>query len=73
MNNPTILIVEDDKAIRNLIKVTLESKGYGCLTAETGSQALVMAAAEKPDILFLDLGLPDMDGIAVIGKLRSWS
>lgn len=73
MSNPTILVVEDDKAIRNLIKVTLESKGYGCLTAETGKQALLTAAADKPDILFLDLGLPDMDGTEVIGKLRSWS
>lgn len=49
MSNPTILVVEDDKAIRNLIKVTLESKGYGCLTAETGKQALLTAAADKPD------------------------
>ena len=73
MSNPTILVVEDDKAIRNLIKVTLESKGYGCLAAETGKQGLLTAAADKPDILFLDLGLPDMDGTEVIGKLRSWS
>jgi two-component system KDP operon response regulator KdpE len=70
---PTILVVEDDRSIRNLITVTLEAKGYPFLTAANGSQALLISAERQPDIIFLDLGLPDMDGIEVIRKVRSWS
>lgn len=73
MNKPEILIVEDDKAIKNLISTTLEMEGYRYHTAENGAQAILSAATQQPDIMLLDLGLPDMDGVQVIAKVRTWS
>ena len=70
---PRILVVEDDKAIRNLIITTLETQGYQYSTAANGSQALLEAASSRPDVLLLDLGLPDMDGVEIIRKIRGWS
>lgn len=68
-----ILIVEDDPAIRNLISTTLETQNYRFHTAYNGSQAITEAALQNPDILLLDLGLPDMDGLEIIKKVRTWS
>lgn len=73
MNKPMILVVEDDSAIRNLISTTLETHDYRFHTAATGKAAISEAASYNPDILLLDLGLPDMDGSEVIQKIRSWS
>ena len=73
MNEPLLLVVEDDGAVRNLITVTLQLQKYDFLCAEDGKQALLAAASRKPDILLLDLGLPDMDGVDIIRRLRSWS
>ena len=73
MNKHKILVVEDDSAIRNLITITLETQGYQFLTAKTGSAAIFEAASHKPDIIILDLGLPDMDGVDIIKKVRTWS
>ena len=73
MNKPLILIVEDDKSIRNMIAVTAEAEGYPFYTAENGREALLASVSKKPDIVLLDLGLPDMDGVEVIRKIRSWS
>ena len=70
---PRVLVVEDDKAIRNLIITTLETQGYQYSTAANGSQALLEAASSRPDVLLLDLGLPDMDGMEIIRKIRGWS
>lgn len=70
---PEILVVEDDTPIRNLITTTLETQDYKYETAADGKQALLSAVSHKPDIILLDLGLPDMDGIEVIKKIRSWS
>ena len=69
----TVLIVEDDSAVRNLVATALESQGYEYLTATTGGSAIEMIATHSPDIVLLDLGLPDMDGIDVIGRIRAWS
>lgn len=71
--NPLILIVDDEKPIRHFIKVSLETQKYACLEAQDGSEALALAASHHPDIMILDLGLPDMDGLDVIRKLREWS
>lgn len=69
----TILVVEDDKAIRNLITTTLQTQGYSWETAEKGETAIMVAASLSPDVMILDLGLPDMDGVDIIKKVRSWT
>lgn len=73
MNKPLILVVEDDKAIRKLITTTMETQGYQYLTAETGEGSILAAVSKRPDIIILDLGLPDMDGVDIIKKVRTWS
>ncbi|MBR0382681.1 MAG: response regulator transcription factor [Eubacterium sp.] len=73
MNKPAILVVEDDKPIRNLMVTTLKTHDYKYYTADSGSEALLVASSHNPDVVFLDLGLPDMDGIDVIRQIRSWS
>ncbi len=73
MNKLLILVVEDDPAIRNLMATTLKTHDYRYLTAENGASALMQAASNQPDILLLDLGLPDMDGVEIIRNIRGWS
>lgn len=73
MNQPLILIVEDDKAVRNLIAATLDTQDYRYLTAGTGEQGLQEATLRQPDIVLLDLGLPDGDGVSIIRRIRTWS
>ncbi|MBQ9030370.1 MAG: response regulator transcription factor [Parasporobacterium sp.] len=73
MNKPVILVVEDDAPVRNLMSTTLKTHDYKYLTAPTGRDAIMMASSHNPDVVFLDLGLPDMDGIEVIRQIRSWS
>ena len=69
----TILVVEDDPAVRNLVSTALKSRGYQHLTAATGNAAIAPAPTSDPDIVLLDLGLPDMDGVDVIRRIRTWS
>ena len=73
MNKPLILVVEDDPPIRNLITTTLKTNDYRYLTAANGEAAILEASSHNPDIVLLDLGLPDMDGVQVIENIRSWS
>lgn len=73
MNKAKILIVEDDTAISNLIATTLETQDYQYHVAKTGVAALLEAASYSPDVVILDLGLPDMDGVDIIKKVRGWS
>ena len=73
MNKPTILAVEDDAAIRSLISTTLNTHDYNYLTARDGRSALLEASSHNPDIILLDLGLPDMDGVDIIQAIRQWS
>ncbi|WP_418026140.1 response regulator [Paenibacillus sp. JJ1722] len=73
MNKPFILVVEDDKPIRKLITTTLETQGYKYHTAETGEASILEAVSKQPDLMILDLGLPDMDGVDIIKKFRAWS
>ncbi len=73
MNKPTILVVEDDAPIRNLITVTLKSNDYKFITAQNGQSAVMQASSYNPDIVLLDLGLPDIDGVEVIKTIRTWS
>ena len=67
-----ILVVEDDTVIRALVTTTLESRGISFLTAATGREALAEASRANPDVILLDLGLPDMDGREVVRRLREW-
>ena len=69
----TVLVVEDDAAVRNLMAVTLETQGYQYRVAKTGGEALIEATTHQPDIMLLDLGLPDMEGVEIIRKVRTWS
>lgn len=69
----SILVVEDDPAVRNLIVMTLDLRGYRVESVDRGAAGLMAAASTNPDLVILDLGLPDMDGSEVIAKIRSWS
>ena len=73
MNKPLILVVEDDAPIRNLITTTLKTQDYKYIAAATASEALQQATIHAPDVMLLDLGLPELDGIEVIRRIRSWS
>lgn len=68
-----ILVVEDDAAIRNVLRALLESEGFRLCAAETATQAEFEARAHRPDLMLVDLGLPDGDGVNVIRHVRSWS
>ena len=73
MNKPLILVVEDDAPVRNLITTTLRAHDYRFITAQNGNNAIMEASSHNPDIVLLDLGLPDMDGVEVIERIRTWS
>ena len=73
MNKPLILVVEDDAPVRNLITTTLKTHEYKFITAQNGNNAIMEASSHNPDIVLLDLGLPDMDGVEVIERIRTWS
>ena len=73
MNKPLILAVEDDAPIRNLISTTLKTNDYRYQMASNGKEAILAVSTQNPDIVLLDLGLPDMDGVEVIRTIRSWS
>ena len=72
-NKPLILVVEDDAAVRSLMAVTLDTQGYRYHLAANGAEALIEASTHRPDVMLLDLGLPDMEGVDIIRKVRSWT
>jgi two-component system KDP operon response regulator KdpE len=72
-HSATIIVIEDEVQIRRFLRTTLTSEGYQVFEAETGKQGLTEAATRKPDLIILDLGLPDMDGVKVAKELRTWS
>lgn len=73
MNKLTIPVVEDDTSVKNLMTTTLRTHDYHFLIAQNGQSAIIQASSHNPDIVLLDLGLPDMDGVEVIHNIRSWS
>jgi len=72
MPSPLILVIEDESPIRKFLRVSLTGEEYRIEEAETGKQGLTMAASQPPDLVILDLGLPDMDGLDVLRSLREW-
>ncbi len=70
---PTALVIDDEPQIRRLLRVTLEANGYRVLDAATAQDGLAQTAQRKPDVVLLDLGLPDLDGLTVLRRIREWS
>jgi two-component system KDP operon response regulator KdpE len=70
---PLVLVVDDEPQVRRFLRATLPSQGYRVIEAETGNQGLVEASTRAPDLILLDLGLPDLDGVEVTRRLREWS
>ena len=68
-----VLVVEDDKRISNFIKTVLEANNYDVIVAQTGAEAYSMVTSQCPDVVILDLGLPDMDGMKILQGVREWS
>ena len=73
MNKTTVLVIEDDMSIKNLITTTLKAHNYNYLTAMNGEMAILETTSHNPELIILDLGLPDIDGIDLIKKIRTWS
>ena len=69
----TILVIEDELQIRRFLRATLLAHGYRCLEATTGEDGLRLASSQQPDVVILDLGLPDIDGLEVARRLREWA
>lgn len=72
-NKPFILVAEDDRVIRNFMTASLSAQGYRYLETDKGNEAVALSMSHNPDLIILDLGLPDIDGIEVISKVREWS
>jgi two-component system KDP operon response regulator KdpE len=72
MESPSILIIDDEPAIRKLLEITLQGNGYKALSAVNGQEGITLAAMHSPDLILLDLGLPDQDGQEVLIHLREW-
>jgi len=72
-NQATVLVVDDEAQIRKFLRISLSAQGYKVIEAGNGAEGLAQAALQRPDLVVLDLGLPDMDGQDVLGQLREWS
>jgi len=68
-----VLVIDDERAIRRFLRVSLSAHGHKVLEAETGKDGLASAASQRPDLIILDLGLPDLDGVEVAKRIREWT
>jgi two-component system KDP operon response regulator KdpE len=73
MADPAVVVIEDEPPIRRFLRVALAGQGYRVFEASTGEDGLIEAASRQPDVVIVDLGLPDIDGLQVIARLREWS
>ena len=73
MTPPHILVIDDELQIQRAIRTILTEKGFKVTTASRGEEGLTLAATLEPDLVILDLGLPDMDGVKVCTRLREWT
>jgi two-component system KDP operon response regulator KdpE len=73
VERPVVIVIEDEPQIRRVLRVTLEANGFRCIEAESARRGLLDAATHRPDLMLVDLGLPDRDGIEVIRGVREWS
>jgi two-component system KDP operon response regulator KdpE len=73
MPNQRVLVVDDEQSIRRFLRVALSSQGYAVIEASSGQEGLSDAVTQKPDVIILDLGLPDIDGVEVVRLLREWA
>jgi two-component system KDP operon response regulator KdpE len=71
--SPSVLVVEDEPEIRRFLRTSLGAEGYRVVEAETGERGVIDAGTHKPDLAIVDLGLPDLDGVEVIRRIRAWS
>ncbi|MEW6037651.1 MAG: response regulator [Pseudomonadota bacterium] len=71
--NPVVVVVEDDPQMRRFLRASLRSHGFQVFEADTGSRGVIEAGLRKPEVVILDLGLPDMDGVDVVTALREWT
>lgn len=72
-DGPKLLVIEDEQEIRRFLRVSLESHGYRLVEAATGKEGILHAASQQPELVLLDLGLPDVDGMEIIRQVRQWS
>ena len=72
-DKPIAIVIDDEAQIRKLLRLVLVEKGYDAIEADTGKSGLAEIATRRPDVVLLDLGLPDMNGIEVLKRLREWS
>lgn len=72
-DRPVVLVIEDEPAIRRFLRTSLDAEGFDVIEAESGARGLMSVASTKPECVVLDLGLPDMDGVEIIRRLREWS
>ena len=72
-DGPKILMIEDEQEIRRFLRVSLSHQGYVIVEANDGREGILQAAGQQPDLIVLDLGLPDMDGLEVIRQVRTWT
>lgn len=73
MSGARILVIDDEAAIRRLLKINLEAEGYNMMETSAGQEGLVMASTQRPELIILDLGLPDLEGLTVLKRIREWS
>src|SRR2546425_9455067 len=73
MPDPVVVLIEDEPQIRRFLRVTLTGQGYRLFEAATGGDGIIEVGSRQPDVVILDLGLPDMDGLEVLRRIREWT